>query len=93
MEDFLNLLKECKLQLEYLNEKFGNTGTTNSLLARLNRQIGIFDTDPPIQFNEDQARELVMNYAQFVIKSMEGKIDSMPVGVWYENNKDKFKNK
>ncbi len=30
-----NLLQECKLQLEYLNEKFGETGTTNSLLSKL----------------------------------------------------------
>ena len=29
------LLQECILQLEYLNEKFGETGTTNSLLAKL----------------------------------------------------------
>lgn len=30
------LLRECKLQLEYLNEKFPQTGTTNSLLAKIN---------------------------------------------------------
>jgi hypothetical protein len=30
-----NLLQECRLQLEYLNEKFGETGTTNALLSRL----------------------------------------------------------
>lgn len=31
-----DLLLECRLQLEYLNEKFGETGTTNALLAKLN---------------------------------------------------------
>lgn len=31
----MDLLTECRLQLEYLNGKFGETGTTNSLLARL----------------------------------------------------------
>lgn len=30
----VNLLNECKLQLEYLNDKFGETGTTNALLAK-----------------------------------------------------------
>lgn len=30
-----DLIQECILQLEYLNEKFGATGTTNALLARL----------------------------------------------------------
>jgi len=30
-----NLLLECKLQLEYLNEKFGSTGTSNALIAKL----------------------------------------------------------
>lgn len=29
------ILQECKLQLEYLNEKFGKTGTTNALLAKI----------------------------------------------------------
>ena len=33
------LLQECKLQLEYLNEKFGETGTTNALLSKINRKI------------------------------------------------------
>ena len=30
-----NLLSECALQLEYLNEKFGETGTTNALLSKI----------------------------------------------------------
>ena len=32
-----DLLQECKLQLEYLNEKFGETGTTNALISKLNQ--------------------------------------------------------
>lgn len=35
----LNMLKECKLQLEYLNEKFTETGTTNSLLSKIEQLI------------------------------------------------------
>jgi len=34
-EKLRELLEECKLQLEYLNEKFGNTGTTNALLVKI----------------------------------------------------------
>ena len=30
-----NLLTECKLQFEYLNEKFGETGTTECLISRI----------------------------------------------------------
>jgi len=30
-----DVLAECKLQLEYLNEKFGETGTTNQLLGKV----------------------------------------------------------
>lgn len=30
-----DLLNECEIQLEYLNQKFGETGTTNALLAKL----------------------------------------------------------
>lgn len=31
-----DLLRECRLQLEYLNEKFQETGTTNALLVKIN---------------------------------------------------------
>ena len=34
-DKLLTLLQECKLQLEYLNQKFPSTGTTNSLLVKL----------------------------------------------------------
>lgn len=34
--DLIELLLECRLQLEYLNEKFEETGTTTALLAKLN---------------------------------------------------------
>lgn len=33
------LLLECKLQLEYLNEKFGETGTTNALISKINNKL------------------------------------------------------
>jgi len=32
---YVELIHECRLQLEYLNEKFGETGTTNSVLSRI----------------------------------------------------------
>jgi hypothetical protein len=35
MKKEIELLQECKLQLEYLNEKFGETGTTNALLTKI----------------------------------------------------------
>lgn len=35
IEELESLKDECRVQLEYLNEKFGETGTTNSLLTRL----------------------------------------------------------
>jgi hypothetical protein len=35
MKNETELLQECKLQLEYLNEKFGETGTTNALLTKI----------------------------------------------------------
>jgi hypothetical protein len=34
---FVELLMECKLQLEYLNQKFTETGTTNTIIARINQ--------------------------------------------------------
>ena len=34
-----DLLRECKLQLEYLNEKFKETGTTNALLSKIDTQL------------------------------------------------------
>jgi hypothetical protein len=38
-DDLLDLLDECRLQLEYLNGKFGETGTSNALLSRINSQL------------------------------------------------------
>lgn len=35
LDEHIDLLMECKIQLEYLNEKFGETGTTNSLIAKI----------------------------------------------------------
>ena len=35
MKNEKELLQECKIQLEYLNDKFGETGTTNALLTKL----------------------------------------------------------
>lgn len=35
MKKEIGLLQECKLQLEYLNEKFGETGTTNALITKI----------------------------------------------------------
>jgi len=34
-ETAFDLLIECELQLEYLNQKFGQTGTTNALISKL----------------------------------------------------------
>lgn len=34
-----DLLAECRAQLEYLNGKFQETGTTNALLARINTEL------------------------------------------------------
>lgn len=41
-----DLLDECRLQLEYLNGKFGETGTTNNLLARLNYRLEAKEPSP-----------------------------------------------
>lgn len=37
--ELLEMLNECKLQLEYLNEKFTETGTTNSLISKIESLI------------------------------------------------------
>lgn len=35
LNDAIDLLDECRLQLEYLNGKFGKTGTTENILGRI----------------------------------------------------------
>lgn len=35
LNDAIDLLDECRLQFEYLSNKFGKTGTTENVLARL----------------------------------------------------------
>ena len=41
---------------------------------------------PPI-YSEDECRNMLFDYAQFVINAMDGKTDSMPVGVWFDKHK------
>lgn len=36
-ENIIDVLREAKLQLEYLNQKFPETGTTNSVLSRIDK--------------------------------------------------------
>lgn len=35
IEELKNILDECRLQFEYLNGKFGETGTTNNILSKI----------------------------------------------------------
>ena len=44
MENTTELLNECKLQLEYLSRKFGETGTTNALLVKISAAL----QQPPV---------------------------------------------
>ena len=46
------VLDDCRLQLEYLNEKFGATGTTNALLAK----IGSYRKKSNVVDNPDEAK-------------------------------------
>lgn len=39
-ENIIDVLKEAKLQLEYLNQKFPETGTTNSVLSKIDAVLG-----------------------------------------------------
>ena len=43
MKKEVELLQECKLQLEFLNKKFGETGTTNSLIAKIDDLSKIYE--------------------------------------------------
>lgn len=45
MEEKNNLLRECLIQLQYLNDKFGQTGTTNSLINRIESGLSKYPTD------------------------------------------------
>lgn len=57
MENTIDLLLECKLQLEYLNEKFGETGTTNALLSKIENRLN----DPKkFEHNDDEGFEYTL---------------------------------
>lgn len=56
MKNETELLQECKLQLEYLNEKFGETGTTNSLLTKI---------DAALQQNDVSGSVLKINLTEY----------------------------
>ena len=38
-------------------------------------------------YTEEECRNMVFDYAQFVIDTMDEKIESKPVGVWFDYNK------
>lgn len=38
-DEMREMLEECKLQLEYLQNKFGETGTGNNVLSRLEKLL------------------------------------------------------
>jgi hypothetical protein len=65
------LLKECLNQLEYLSEKFGETGTGNALIAKLKRAVKL---DDPIDEYQDQSNNKYVKIA-FSLK-IDGIIDS-----------------
>lgn len=48
-----DLLRESKLQLEYLSEKFGETGTTNSVPTRIDAGIAEIDRELDEQESRD----------------------------------------
>lgn len=54
--------------------------------------IGLEVMKNPQLYTEDECREMVFNYAQFVINSMNGDVNSMPVGIWFDKNKKKYNN-
>ena len=43
-EELIDVIRECKLQLEYLNQKFPQTGTTNSVLSRVDTVIAKYES-------------------------------------------------
>lgn len=65
MKNF-ELLQECKLQLEYLNEKFGETGTTNSLLAKLNQALHIHGIGSKRLDERSEKIALLENFSTFL---------------------------
>jgi hypothetical protein len=38
-------------------------------------------------YTEEECRNMVFDYAQFVMQCMDGIVTSMPVGVWFDKNK------
>jgi hypothetical protein len=44
-EKLIDLLRECKLQLEYLNQKFQETGTATGLLGKINFTLNLYDNE------------------------------------------------
>lgn len=61
MKNETELLQECKLQLEYLNEKFGETGTTNRLLTKIDAVL----RQPVVSGSAIVENEQVVLYFQF----------------------------
>ena len=59
MDKSLELLRECNLQLEYLSDKFGETGTGNALLTKLYVYFEEHDPDNAVKPNRIKSRPLL----------------------------------
>ena len=46
----IELLQECKLQFEYLNEKFGKTGTTNAMIGKIGKALNLACASDSVAF-------------------------------------------
>jgi hypothetical protein len=53
------ILQECKIQLEYLNEKFGETGTTNALLPKINNALSLPPKVEPKELSEEEKDRII----------------------------------
>lgn len=46
MEELIEMLMDCRAQLEYLNKKFPETGTTNAMLVKID---AVLAKHPPVK--------------------------------------------
>ena len=71
-----DLLRECKLQLEYLNEKFKETGTTNALLTKIDAQLNV-------NLWDGVAKDLMDQFGESLIEEDRGEDD--PLNWWLQD--------
>jgi len=82
-----------KMNLKNMMDKIDDAKKRNAvhdlsaIAYQLINELASSPNDDTTKYTEEEVRNLIFDYAQFVCDAMDDKIKSRPVGVWFDENK------